>query len=90
MLEGQSLLPMTKDIYFLTGLSWGGEPFNFHTFPSGLHNITKLIGLYCEVDNDHSSSQVPIRNIIDLSLHAIVLLIGRMTGSVALHQASCA
>jgi hypothetical protein len=90
MLEGQSLVPMTKDIYFLNGLSRRGEPVNFRTFPSGPHNIEELIGLYCEDDTDHSSSQVPISKITDLSLHAIMFLIGRITGSVALHQASWA
>jgi hypothetical protein len=44
MLEGQSLTPMTEDIYFLTSLSRRGEPVNLHDFPSGPHNIAKLIG----------------------------------------------
>jgi hypothetical protein len=88
MLEGQSLVPTTEDIYFLTGLSRRGEPVNFQTFPSGPHNISELIGLYCEAGTDRSSSQVPISRITDLSLQAIVFLIGRMTGSAALHQAS--
>jgi hypothetical protein len=78
-------VPTIEDIYFLTGLSRRGEPVNFHTFPSGPHNILKLTGLYCEAGTDRSSSQVPISKIIDLSLKAIVLPIGRMTGSMALH-----
>jgi hypothetical protein len=81
-------VPTTEDIHFLTGLSRRGEPVNLRTFPSGPHNISKLIGLYYEVGTEQSSSQVPIRRIIDLSLQAIVLLIGWMTGSAALHQAS--
>jgi hypothetical protein len=68
MLEGQSLEPMTEDIYFLTGLSRRGEPINFQTFPSRPHNISELIGLYCEAGTDQSSSQVPISKITDLSL----------------------
>ena len=88
MLEGQSLVPTTEDIYFLTGLSRRGEPVNFRTFPSGPHNIAELIGLYCAADIDRLSSQVPIRKITDLSLQVIVFLIGRITSSVALHQAS--
>jgi hypothetical protein len=83
-------VPTTEDIYFLTGLSRRGEPVNFQTFPSGPHNIAELIGLYCEAGTDHLSSQVTIRKITDLSLHAIVLLIAWITGSVALHQASYA
>jgi hypothetical protein len=88
MLEGKSLVPMTEDIYFFTDLSRRGEPVNFWTFPSGPHNIAELIGQYCEVDTDRSSSQVPISKITYLSLQEIVLLIGRITGYVALHQAS--
>jgi hypothetical protein len=49
MLEGNSLVPTIEDIYFFTGLSRRGEPVNFWTFPSGPHNISELIGLYCEV-----------------------------------------
>jgi hypothetical protein len=48
MLEGQSLTPTIKDIYFLTGLSRRGEPVNFYTFPSGPLNIAELIGINCE------------------------------------------
>jgi hypothetical protein len=76
MLEGQSLVPTTEDIYFLTGLSRRGELVNFQTFPSGPHNIVELIGLYCVADTDRSSSQVPISKITDLSLQVIVFLIG--------------
>jgi hypothetical protein len=56
----------------------------------GPHNIEELIGLYCVADTNRVSMQVPIRNITNISLQAIVLLIGRITGSVALHQVSCA
>jgi hypothetical protein len=52
MLEGQSLTPMTEEIYFLTGLSRRGEPINFRTFPSGPLNIAELIGLHCEDGTD--------------------------------------
>jgi hypothetical protein len=63
MLEGQCLVPMTQDIYFLNGLYRRGEPINFRTFPSGTHNISKLIGLHCEAGTDRTSLQVPIRRI---------------------------
>jgi hypothetical protein len=88
MLEGQSLVPTVKDIYFLTSLSRRGEPVNFRTFPAGPHNIEELIGLYCSADIDCVSMQVPIIKITNLSLQAIVLLIGQIIGSAALHQAS--
>jgi hypothetical protein len=39
-IEGQSLVPTTEDIYFLTGLSRRGEPVNFHTFPAGPSKVS--------------------------------------------------
>ena len=81
-------MPTVKDNCFLIGLSKRGEPVNFWTFPAGPHSIAELIGLYYAADTDHMNTQVPIRKITNLSLQAIVLLIGRITGSVALHQAS--
>jgi hypothetical protein len=88
MLEGQSLTPTTEDIYFLTGLSRRGEPVNFHTFPSGPHNIVELIGLHCEAGTNKMGTQVPINKISDLSLKVIVFLVGWITGFTTLHQAS--
>jgi hypothetical protein len=81
MLEGQSLTPMTEDIYFLTGLSRRGEPVNLRAFPPGPHNIVELIELHCEADTEKVGSQVPINKITNLSLKVIVLLIGWITGS---------
>jgi hypothetical protein len=88
MLEGKSLVPTTEDIYFLTGLSRRGEPVNFRTFPAEPLNISELIALNCEVGTNRLSSQVPISKITDLLLQEILLLIGWITGSAALHQAS--
>jgi hypothetical protein len=88
MLEGQSLTLMIEDIYFLTSLSRRGEPVNFCTFPPGPHNIAELIGLHCEVGTDKVGTEVSINKISNLSLKVIVLLIGWITGSAALHQAS--
>jgi hypothetical protein len=85
MLEGQSLTPTTKYIYFRTGLSRRGEAVNFCTFPSGPHNIEELIGLHFESDTEKVGTQVPINKIYNLSLKAIVFLIGWITGSTYLH-----
>jgi hypothetical protein len=90
MLEGQSLVPTTEDIYFLNSLSRRGELVNFRTFPMGPHNIAELIAKHCEAGTNRASSQVPISKITNLSLQAILLLIGWIIGSTALHQASCA
>jgi hypothetical protein len=85
MIKGQSLTPMTEDVYFLTGLSRRGDLVNLRTFPPEPHNIEELIGLHCEVDTKKVGSQVPIHKIRNLSLKVIVLLIGKITGTVALH-----
>ena len=85
MLERQSLVPTTEDIYFLIGLSRRGEPVNFRTFPENMLNIAELIALHCEAGTNCLISQVPISKITDLSLQAILLMIGRITGSAALH-----
>ena len=56
MLEGQSLVPTTKDIYFLTGLSRRGEPVNFQTFLVGPSKISELVAKYCEFGTDRRGS----------------------------------
>ena len=89
MIEGQSLVPTTEDIYFLTGLSRRGEPVNFQMFPAGLRKVSKLIEEYCEAGTDQRSSLVPVSRITSLTLQTILSLIGRITGSAAVHQASC-
>ena len=88
MIEGQSLVPTTEDIYFLTGLSRRGEPVNFQTFPARPSKVSELIEEYCEAGTDHRSSSVPISRITSLTLQAILSLIGRITSSAAMHQAS--
>jgi hypothetical protein len=88
MLEGQSLVPTTEDIYFLIGLSRRGEPINFWMFPAGPRKISKLIAEHCEAGTNRVGSQVPISKISSLALQTILLLIGQITGSAALHQTS--
>jgi hypothetical protein len=90
MIEGQSLTPMTEDTYFLTGLSRRGEPVNLQTFPPRPFNIEDYIRMYCEANTEKVGSQVPIHKIMILSLRVILLLIGQITRSVALHRASWA
>jgi hypothetical protein len=88
MLEGQSLTLTTEDIYFLIDLLRSGEPINLRTFPRGPFNIEDYIQLYYEDGTEKVGSQVPIHKITNLSLHVILLLIEKITGSVTLHQAS--
>jgi hypothetical protein len=85
MLEGQSLVPTTEDIYFLTGLSRRGEPVNFQTFPVGPSKISELIADHCEAGIERAGSQGPISNITNLALQTILLLIGQITGSTVVH-----
>jgi hypothetical protein len=88
MLEGQSFTPTTEDIYFLTGLSRRGELVSLHTFPPGPLNIADYISMHCEAGTEKVGSQVPINKITNLSLKVILLLIGRITGSITVHQSS--
>jgi hypothetical protein len=87
MIEGQSLVPTTEDIYFLTGLSRRGEPVNFQTFPVGPSKVSELIEEYCEAGTDQRTSSVPVSRITSLALQTILSLIGRITGSAVVHQA---
>jgi len=84
------LTPTTEDIYFLTSLSIWGEPVNLRTFPQRPHNIEDYIGMYCEDGTEKVRSQVSIHNIASLNLWIVLYMIGWITRSVALHQASCA
>jgi hypothetical protein len=52
MLKGQSLVPTTEDIYFLTGLSRRAEPINFHTFLVGPSEISEFIAEHCEAGTE--------------------------------------
>ena len=87
MIEGQSLVPTTEDIYFLTGLLRRGEPVNFQTFPAGPRKVSELIEEYCEAGTDQRTSSVPVSRITSLTLQTILSLIGRITGSAVVHQA---
>ena len=50
----------------------------------------ELIAEHCEAGTERAGSQVPISKITNLVLQTILLLIGRITGSTIVHQASCA
>jgi hypothetical protein len=88
MLEGQSLTPTMKDIYFLTDLSRRGELVNLRNFPPGPYNIEDYIVMQCEAGTEKVGSQVPIHKITNLSLRVTLLMIKRITRSIELHQAS--
>jgi hypothetical protein len=88
MIEGKSLVPTTEDIYFLTGVLRRGEPVNFQTFPVGPSKVSELIEEYCEAGTDQRSSLVPVSRITSLALQTILSLIGQITGSATVHQAS--
>jgi hypothetical protein len=88
MIEGQSLTPTTEDIYFLTGLSRRGEPVNLQTFPTGARKVSELIAEYCVAGTSQGTSWVPVNSVTSLTLQTILSLIGRITGSAAVHQAT--
>jgi len=89
MLEGQSLTLTTRDIYFLTGLFKRGELVNLRTFPPRPYDIEEYIGMYYDVGTKKVGSQVLIHNITNPILQIVLFMIGRITRSTTLHQASC-
>jgi hypothetical protein len=76
MIEGQSLVPTTEDIYFLTGLSRRGEPVNFQTFPVGPSKVSELIAEYCVAGTNQGTSSISVSSITNLTLQTILSLIG--------------
>jgi hypothetical protein len=72
----------------LTGLSRRGEPVNFQTFPVGPSKVSELIAEYCVAGTNQATSSVPVGSIISPVLQTILSLIGQITSSAAVHQAS--
>jgi hypothetical protein len=68
MLIGKSLTIIVEDIYFITGLSRRGEVPNFQTHGGGGRSVNDYINEYCDADTEKSGSQVPIKQITNLSL----------------------
>jgi hypothetical protein len=56
MIEGQSLVPTTEDIYFLTGLSRRGESVNLQMFPAMLRKVSELIEEYFMAGTNQGTS----------------------------------
>jgi hypothetical protein len=79
---------MIEDIYFLIGLSRRGDLVNLRNFHLGSHNIVELIRIHYKASTDKMGSQVSIHKTSNLSLQVIFLLIGKITLSTTLHQAS--
>jgi hypothetical protein len=88
MLGGKSLTITIEDIYFITGLSHRGEVPNFTTHGGGGRTINDYINEYCEDGTEKMGSQVPIKQITNLSLKVILYTIVRIVGSNSLHLAS--
>ena len=70
----------------MTGLSRRGEPVNLHTFPTGERKVSELIAEYCVAGTNQRTSWIPVGSVTNLTLQAILSLIGRITGSTAVHQ----
>ena len=75
MIEGQSLVPTTKDIYFLTDLSRRGEPVNPQTFPTGERKVSELIAEYCVARTNRRTSWIPVGSVTSPTLQTILSLI---------------
>jgi hypothetical protein len=67
MLTGKSLTIIVEEIYFMTSLSRRGEVKNFQTRGGGW-SINAYINEYCDTNTEKSGSQVPVKQITNLSL----------------------
>ena len=78
-----------EDIYFLTGLSHRGEVVNLKSWGAGSGiKIEDYIDSHCIVGTPKVGSQLPIREINNLILKIVVLMLTRIIGSASLHQKS--
>jgi hypothetical protein len=86
-LDGKPLRIEFEDIYFLTGLSRWGEVVNLKSqeVGSGM-NIEDYIATHFIVGTEKVGSQLPIREINNISLKIVVLVLTQITGSAYLHQ----
>ena len=85
MIEGQSLKPTTKYLYFFTSLSKRGQSINLETLPLEPYHISHYIYMHCEADTKKVGSQVSLQNIKNMSLRVVIYIIGWMKGSTSLH-----
>jgi hypothetical protein len=88
-LDGKPLRIEVEDIYFLTGLSCRGEVVNLKSrgVGSGM-NIEDYIITHCVADIEKVKIQLPSREINNLSLNIVVLVLTQIMGSGSLHQES--
>jgi hypothetical protein len=88
-LDGQPLRIEVDGIYFITRFSHQGELVNLKSQGDGGGvNIEDYIATHSVVGIDKVGSQLPIREIENLSLEIIVLVLTQILGSASLHQAS--
>jgi hypothetical protein len=86
-LDGKPLRIEVDDIYFITGLSHRGEMVNLKARgDGGGMTIEEYISTYCIADTEKVGSQLPIREIENLSLKIIILVLTQISGSTSLHQ----
>jgi hypothetical protein len=76
-----------EDIYFLTGLSYGGARVTLTGIRGGGEPMSHYINAHCVPDTQKSSDKVAIRNVHDLPLWTILYTTTCMEGSEAPHMA---
>ena len=81
-----SLTTEVEDIYFIKGLSRGGEVVNVRSRgPGGGLTIDEYIDVYCYPNTKKVRSHIPTNSIQVLGLKAILLTLGRIAGLASLH-----
>ena len=76
-----------EDIYFITGLSWRGEPVDLHGKPLGGLTMEDYIHVYCVEGSKKFGTQIAIKYLRDLHMKILLFTIGWVAGST-LHLAS--
>jgi hypothetical protein len=76
-----------EDVYFLTGLSWGGYHTSLTSSQGGGLPMSEYCRQYCVPEVERSKGKVAIWGVKDLTLCNILFTIACMAGSTAPHMA---
>lgn len=76
----------TSDIYFITGLSWGGEPVNLYGSRLIGARVSMLLAKHCLEAPKSKSGKIQIATVQDLVLRVLLLTIKKVVGSQAPHE----
>ena len=77
-------------MYFLTGLSRRGGPISLTGSRGGDVTTQELINCHCQPATRISGKKLPIRVVVDMTLHIVLFIMKRLDGRQGPHQESWA